>query len=99
MPTRKSFIAKANNKAALQRYLAETWCKHPEIVPRDVQLILGGFSSEYIIIQGNGSQGLPDVSCESHEEADTCIFAHLEYCVETTATHMLWYKPRTLTFW
>ena len=42
--------------------------------------ILGGLSSEYVIIQGNGSQALPDVSCESHEEED----AHLAVC-NTTA--------------
>ena len=52
------------------------------MVPRDVQLILGGISSEYVIIQGNGSQALPDVSCESHEEADIRIFEHLAYCVQ-----------------
>ncbi|KAI0207553.1 hypothetical protein LSAT2_007821 [Lamellibrachia satsuma] len=52
------------------------------MVPRDVQLILGALSSESVIIQGNGSQVLPDLSCESHEEADTRIFAHLAYRVQ-----------------
>ncbi|KAI0230441.1 hypothetical protein LSAT2_019237 [Lamellibrachia satsuma] len=52
------------------------------MAPRDVQLIHGGISSEYVIIQGNGSQALSDVSCESHEEADMRIFEHLAYCVQ-----------------
>ena len=82
IPTWKSFIANAKNKAALQRYLVKTWCKQPEMVPRDVQLIIGALSSEYVIIQGNGSQALPGLSCQSHEEADTRIFAHLVYRVQ-----------------
>ena len=52
------------------------------MVPRDVQFIIGGLSSESVIIQGNGSQALADLSCEYHEEADTHIVAHLEYCVQ-----------------
>ena len=52
------------------------------MVPRDVQLILGALSSESVIIQGNGSHALQGLSCESHEEADTHIFAHLAYCVQ-----------------
>ena len=47
-----------------------------------MQLILGGLSSEYVIIQGNGSQALPYVLCESHEEADTRIFTHLAHYVQ-----------------
>ena len=39
IPTWKSFITNAKNKAALQRYRAKMWCKHPEMVPRDVQLL------------------------------------------------------------
>ena len=52
------------------------------MVHRYVQLILGGLSKESVIIQGHGPQALPDVSCESHEEADTRIFAHLAYCAQ-----------------
>ena len=81
MPTWTSFVANAKNKATLPRYLTDTWYIHPKMVHGDVQLILGGLSSEYANIQGNGSKALSDLSCESHEEADTRIFAHLAYCV------------------
>ena len=32
IPTWKSFTANTKNKAVLQGYRAETWCKHPEMV-------------------------------------------------------------------
>ena len=47
-----------------------------------MQLIFGGFSGESVISQGNGSHALPDLSYESHKEADTRIFAHLTHCVQ-----------------
>ena len=34
--------------------------KHPEMAPRDVQLIIGGVSIESVIIQGNVSQALSE---------------------------------------
>ena len=64
------------NKAALQDYLAKSWMKHHNEMPRNVKLVLGGLSKDIvnvIVVTTDGSAVLPELACEDHEEADLWI--------------------------
>jgi hypothetical protein len=74
------------NKANLHWFITSSLCDHPEVLPENVTIILGGMSvmsGETVTITNTSSSAIEELSCGEHEEADTRITAHLAYCVET----------------
>ena len=84
IPQWKAFILNHKNKAALQNYLANSWTTHHKAMPQGVKLILGGLFKEAdkaVVITTDGQEVLSELACGDHEEADTRIFSHINYCV------------------
>ena len=84
IPDWKMFMANIRNKANLLNFIGESWITEHKIIPKDIQLIVGGVFRDpgrTVAITSTYYQELPDLSCNEHEEADTRMFAHLNYSV------------------
>jgi len=84
IPEWKSFIANLQNKASLLNFIGESWIAEHNTLPENVQLIIGGVLTnpgQTVLIKNTGYQELTDLACSNHEEADTRMFAHLNYSV------------------
>ena len=84
IPQCKSFIANNSNKASLLNFIAVSWIKNAQSLPQGFRLILGGMikeSGKSVLLTSTAVVDILELSCASHEEADTRIFCHLQYAV------------------
>ena len=84
IPQWKSFIANNSNKASLLNFIAVSWIKNVQSLPQGFRLILGGMikeSGKSVLLTSTAVVDILELSCASHEEADTRIFCHLQYAV------------------
>ena len=80
----KDLTKNSNNKADLLNFTAASVSKHPKILPRSITYISGGMmedDSQTIILRTGVTKVIDELSCKSHEEADTRIFGHLASCL------------------
>ena len=86
VPEFKMFLKNQMNKANYLDFLTSYLLRNKDIIPRGVKFIFGGTSKDpkkAHCITSRTSSSLDELSCAEHEEADTRIFAHLYYCVQT----------------
>lgn len=86
VPDFKEFISNGKNKRNLLEFLSSSLCKRKHLIPADTTLILGGCTAQdpgrtLRITRASHSILDEELSCKDHEEADTRIFAHLNYSV------------------
>ena len=82
----KMFLKNQKSKAKYLDYLTAYLKRNNDLIPRGVKFIFGGTSKDSGIahyITSTVSSSLDEFTCANHEEADTRIFAHLYYCVQT----------------
>ena len=78
-------IANNANKAALLNFIAESWVENARSLPQGFKLILGGTLKDpgkAVLLTTTETAVVPELSCLSHEEADTRIFSRLLYAVQ-----------------
>ena len=88
IPNWKDLTKNPNNKANLHNVTLLLQCSHPQILPRSITYMLGGMmedGGQTVIIRNGLSEVVDELSFKSHEEADTRMFAHLAFCLETFA--------------
>lgn len=78
-PAFRDFVAAHDNKAALLKYLSETWSSSPSRCTRPLYLC-GGFSDQTVtmVVDDNRSERVPSLS-STEEEADLRIMMHVLY--------------------
>ena len=85
IPDWKTFLKNPTNKANLLSFIASSLSTTTtrEMIPDDVTVILSGMAKDsgQSFCLTKMSVSVIDLSCKSHEEADTQIVAHLFYCV------------------
>lgn len=80
IPRWSAFISNPKNKTNLLSYITSCWAKSP--LPDSISLIVG-VDNKGICVTNRGVTVLEDICCNSHEEADTRIFAHIASCSES----------------
>ena len=86
LPNFDVVLGRQENKQHLLRYLQENWMIATDLVPEGFLVTVGGFSpGPAVMISQKGTKTVEALDCNSHEEADSRLFAHAKYA--TTEQH------------
>ena len=80
IPQWKGFIENQSNKHNLEEYLANSWARHTDWIPPGCAVVLGGMTrGPAKHLSSLGITDYEQLDCDEHEEADTRIFAHINF--------------------
>ena len=72
------------NKGHILHYLSSSWCQNYRLLPGGVHLFLWGTfndKSRTTMVTGTQCSEIDQLSCSSHEEADTRMIAHIHFTI------------------
>ena len=87
------------NKGHILHYLSSSWCQNYRLLPDAVHLFLGGTfndKSRTTVVTGTQCSKIGQLSCSSHEEADTRMIAHIHFSIAAFGCQRVVFMPQIL---